>query len=348
MQDLDTDIIPEEVAARGRRYARAWQQNLLNSQSFGIWSHIFETAALSSFEWKNIPDLIDPRYIEICLFNFGMGGFFEMQRDTEMYAFAQATPLGNPNMYYNPQKVQLIPPNGVNQWVRWAYWHVRSLADKSIIVEAPDAIVCYDNIRRVSLKSMLRQYAMRLARIDRICDINFGVQATPYIINTIEERSKDAINLLKQLSGFEPAIVRYKNTDGVQPEVLNLNAPYVADKLIADGSKIVNQALTLLGIDNSNTEKKERVIGEEAGSNDELIMLMRRSRAMCRQQFCEQVNDRFGLDIQCHYAVKHTAEDKTDMSAYDDPETRPEPEDQTTQENQTEDRQEEANDVDNQ
>jgi hypothetical protein len=317
-KNIDTsELIDDDIAMHGRKFVYQWQQNKLNVMSFKIWRHLFESVALSTFEWEGLPDLIDPRYMEICLLHYGMGGFFEMRRDTGMFAFAQATPLGNPNMYYNPNQVQLIPPNGINQWVRNAYYHIRALKDSSIILERPDAIVCYDNIRRAPMLPMLRNYAMRLARIDRICDQNFGVQATPYIINTLEERSKDAANLIKSLTGFEPAIIQYKTTDGVKPEVLNLNAPYVADKLLADGVKILNQALTLCGVDNANTEKRERMLDGEASSNDELVMLMRRSRAMCRKQFAKQVNDRYGLNISCHYAITHTDEGRADMSAFD-------------------------------
>jgi len=83
----------------------------------------------------------------------------------------------------------------------------------------------------------------------------------------------------------------------VQPTV----APYVADKLHADQARIFNMVLSLLGVDNTNTEKRERMLTNEIESNDEEIMLMRRSRLFNRKQFCDAVNKRFGLSIDVRY-----------------------------------------------
>lgn len=321
-KDIDTsDLIPEEIAGLGRRYVDRWQTNRLNVQTYELWRHKFYSIALAAFEWDNLPELIDPRYLEIVLLYYGMGGFFDMsgRRNLGMYAFAQATPLGNPNMYLNPNKVQLIPPNGRNQWVRYAYYHVRTLLGGDYVIEEPDSIVCFDNIRRIPLVRFIDQQAMRIARIDRIIDINMGAQATPWILETIEERAKDAVNLAKQLSGFEPLIIKYKTKDAVETKVLNLEAPYVADRLIADRNKLINDTLTLLGVDNSNTEKRERATVGETESNDEFIMLMRASRIECRRRFCEQVNKRWGLDLDVHYAIRHTDDNRADKSYYDDP-----------------------------
>lgn len=321
----DDDILPDDVAMHGRTYAHRWQQDRLNRDSYLTWKHVLHSVALSSFEWEGVPELIDPRYIEVCLLNYGMGGFFDMSPGAGMWAFTQAVPLGNINMYYNPNAIQLTPPNGQTSWIRNAYWHIKTLFDKSMTIEAPDAIVCYDNIRRVSLIPILDQYARRLARIDRIIDQNIGVQATPYVITTPEESKKDAYNLLKQLTGFEPAIIRYDTKASVAtPDVLKLDAPYVSDKLLADQAKILDQVMTLLGIDNTNTEKRERMIEGEASSNDERILLMRRSRIESRKRFVDQVRKITGgeVDMDVHYAMVHNDQGRPDMSIYDADDTR--------------------------
>lgn len=84
-------------------------------------------------------------------------------------------------------------------------------------------------------------------------------------------------------------------------------------------TKIWYRALTMLGVDNTNTEKRERMIDAEATANNEDIMLMRRSRLATRRRFCEQVNERFGLHISVKYGVPHEREGSADvdMGGYD-------------------------------
>ena len=137
----------------------------------------------------------------------------------------------------------------------------------------------------------------------------------------IDERQRqDAINLYQQITGNEPMIITNKNrAELLQPSVLNLEAPFVADKMDDELTKIWYRALTMLGVDNTNTEKRERMIDAEATANNEDIMLMRRSRLATRRRFCEQVNERFGLDISVKYGVPHEREGSADvdMGGYD-------------------------------
>ena len=137
----------------------------------------------------------------------------------------------------------------------------------------------------------------------------------------IDERQRqDAINLYQQITGNEPMIIANKNrAELLQPSILNLEAPFVADKMDDELTKIWYRALTMLGVDNTNTEKRERMIDAEATANNEDIMLMRRSRLATRRRFCEQVNERFGLDISVKYGVPHEREGSADvdMGGYD-------------------------------
>ena len=114
-------------------------------------------------------------------------------------------------------------------------------------------------------------------------------------------------------------IIANKNrSELIQPTILNLDAPFVADKMDDELTKIWYRALTMLGVDNTNTEKRERMIDAEATANNEDIMLMRRSRLATRRRFCAQVNERFGLNLSVKYGVPHEREGSSvDMGGYD-------------------------------
>lgn len=304
---IDTSyLIPEEIAGMGKRYLKKWQALGDNAQAVASWEYVLQTMAMSCFKWEGLPDDIDPRFIEYVLLYGGIGGMFQLANGG--LAFAPATPIGKLNMYYNPNKIQLLPINGGTPWYRHAYFFVKNLAEGNVIVP-PDSAVCFDNESRISLIPILRQYARRLANIDRKVDININAQATPFLIIAEEESRKDAINLYKQIGGNEPLIIANKGITGtLSASVFSTEAPYVADKLLVDQQKIINQVYTMLGVDNSNTEKRERMIDAEATSNNEQIMLMRLSRLAPRRRFADQVNEIFGTDITVSWAVPHLTE----------------------------------------
>ena len=61
--------------------------------------------------------------------------------------------------------------------------------------------------------------------------------------------------------------------------------------------QIFNDALTVLGIDNANTDKKERLITNEVESNEELIKYYLNCYYKTRKKACDDINKKFGLNI---------------------------------------------------
>lgn len=323
------DLLPENILMGGRSYAHKWQTLGLNMRSYQYWMYRLRSVAMSAFEWTGLDELgIDSRFIEYCMLNWGMGGFFELREGTASYAFAQATPMSRLNLYWNPNKIKLMPANGSIGWTRHAWYWAERLGTPGAIVHKPNAIVLWDNIDRTPIYPLLESFARRLENIDRKIDININAQATPYIMDIDERQRQDAINLYQQITGNEPMIIANKNrAELLQPSILNLEAPFVADKMDDELTKIWYRALTMLGVDNTNTEKRERMIDAEATANNEDIMLMRRSRLATRRRFCEQVNERFGLGLSVKYGVPHEREGSSDvdMGGYDGNDTNGEP-----------------------
>ena len=291
---IDTsEYIPEELAALGKQYIRKmqrgnsamWSAGVMNQTTYKAWrNHLFELA-LSSFEWEGLPPEIDPRYIEYILIKRGCGGFFALHRGTAQWGFCPATPRGKLTMYMNPNEIQLTPPTGGEPWYRHAYYFV---IDN--ILHKPDAALCWDRKSRAPFMPVIELFARRLAAIDRTVDVNIMAQQTPYVVTTNENGRRDAENLMMSILGHSAVLsIDERAVDSFGVNVLNTNAPYVADKLLVDQSKIVNTFLTMCGIDNTNTEKRERMIDAEATSNNENIMLVRNSRLRCREDFCMRI-----------------------------------------------------------
>lgn len=66
-------------------------------------------------------------------------------------------------------------------------------------------------------------------------------------------------------------------------------------------TQIWNEALTYLGIENTNTDKKERMVSPEVMGNMGDVEAQRFTRLNSRKQFCKEVNEMFGLDIDVDF-----------------------------------------------
>lgn len=103
-------------------------------------------------------------------------------------------------------------------------------------------------------------------------------------------------NLFSQIEGNRPAIFGDKQQlDPGDIRTLDTLAPFVADKLTDYKKEIWNEALTFLGVNNIMVDKKERLITDEANSNNELINLNMQSFLFPRQEACRQFNEKFNL-----------------------------------------------------
>ena len=58
-----------------------------------------------------------------------------------------------------------------------------------------------------------------------------------------------------------------------------------------------NEFLTCLGINNSNTDKRERLISAEVNSNNQFVSCNVNKMLEARQRACELINAKFGLNI---------------------------------------------------
>ena len=92
-----------------------------------------------------------------------------------------------------------------------------------------------------------------------------------------------------------------KNLDIKNIEVLDVSAPLVANELQVLKHQYWNEALTFLGIENTNTDKKERLITSEVYTNMGDVEIQRFTRLNARKQACEQINKLFGLNVDCEF-----------------------------------------------
>ncbi len=258
----------------------------MNNRTYIQYYNRLTELALSMFEWKNLPDTIDPRFLEMCLYGKGMCVFF---KDEEIGFLAlNCAVSGKWNIYNVPIDRRAYATNG----------YQLNLNDKN-------SVIIYNNFLRTNSMLDVEMFSQRLYNLDRAIDVNANAQKTPILISCDESQRLTMLNLYKQYDGNEPFIFGNKALDTQGIKVLTTGAPYVADKLYQLKTEIWNEALTYLGISNTNTQKKERMISDEVQRNMGGVIASRYSRLEARRQACDQINRMFGLDISVDYRADY-------------------------------------------
>lgn len=287
------------MAKKDRQF---WESAAMNNGTYKQYYNRLVELAISMFEWKNLPDSVDARFLELCLFVDGQAIFFY---DEELgYLTLQNAMNGGFNVYRIPVNRRAYAVNGYN----------RELNEKN-------SVIIFNNYLHTNSKMDAVMFAKRLYNLDRAIDVNANAMKTPIIIKCDETQRLTMLNLYKQYDGNEPYIFGDKsiNTNAVQ--VLKTDAPYVADKLYQLKTQIWNEALTYLGISNINVQKKERLITDEVTRNQGGTIASRYSRLNARRDACKQINDMFGLDIWCDYREDYQTIEEGDDTVKGDPDS---------------------------
>lgn len=237
--------------------------------------------AISLFSWKNLDKYAGTgasRFLELSLYEDGKGVFF---KDDELgYMALKVTPSDKLNVYMLPVKVMC-----------WSVGYNKQYA-------FDDVVYIMNNELQKPTREFMELFAYRLYETERTIDINLQAQKTPILIEGDTKTILTLKNVYMQYSGNTPFIFGNKQFDiSNKLNVLKTDAPYIIDKLDVHKHQIFNDALTVLGIDNANTDKKERLITNEVESNEELIKYYLNCFYKTRKRACDEINEKFGLDV---------------------------------------------------
>jgi hypothetical protein len=278
-----------------RKPASKTESAILNNKTYMQYYNRLTELAISMFEWKNIPDTIDARFLELSLYSDGMAVFF---KDEDLGELAlQVMISGDLDVYRVPIKREAFATNGYHR-----------------MLDNTDSVIIFNNYLRTNSMLDVEMYARRLYEIERTIDVNVKQQKTPKLILCSENQRLVMKNLYMQYDGNEPYIFGDKALDMNGVKVFDTNAPYVGDKLNQLKREIFNEALTYLGISNVNIQKKERLLSDEVTRNMGSVEAQKYTRLNARKDACKKINKMFGLEIDVEYRedVKMLADEYAD------------------------------------
>lgn len=261
---------------------KRWQSAELNNKTYIDYYNRLMELALNVFEWENLPPSVDERFLELTLYEMGYCLYFN---DEIIGNLALTCTIGGRlDVYRIPVMRRAYAVNGYNK-----------------MCSAKDSVLIYNNYLHTPTQLTIELFARRLYEIERAIDVNVKAQKTPTLILSSEQQRLSMRNLYMQYDGNEPFIFGDKNMDIEGIKSLKTDAPFVADKLENLKHQIWNEALTFCGIENSNQDKKERLVSDEVGSNYGNIEAQRNVMLNARKQAVKKINSMFGTNIDVHF-----------------------------------------------
>lgn len=267
-----------------KKSSEFWESAKDNRTIYNEYVDRLTELAISMFNWKNLPETCDERYLELCLFRDGCAIFFK-DEDIDEYLSLKMLMNGGFNVYGIPANRRGFGYNGYQ---------------KSGL-NASNSVVIYNNMLHTNSIRMIRIFAKKLYELDNIIAVNCKAQKTPVLVQSTEKQRLTMRNLYMQYDGNAPYIF---GDNSVNPDALKAfktDAPYVADKIYQLKTQIWNEALTYLGISNVSFVKRERLLTDEISRSLGGTMSSRFSRLIERKNACEKINKIFGLKLDVDF-----------------------------------------------
>lgn len=238
--------------------------------------------ATSLFTWEGLDEVAGvgaSRFLELVLYENGRAMF---TKDDELgHIVLKVLPDDKFNIYMLPTKVQGFS---------FEFNKVYNFDDIVYIMN--------NNICKPTMET-LKLFAYQLYETEATLQTNLIAQKTPVLIEGDTKTILTLKNVYMQYSGNTPFIFGSKKFDiNNKLSVLRTDAPYLVDKLTIHKHEIWDEMLTFLGINNANTDKKERLITDEVNSNNELINYYLNCFYKVRKNACDEINKKYNLNIK--------------------------------------------------
>lgn len=253
--------------------------------TFLKWYDDLRNLYISLFNWSGLPLQIPKQRVEQWLLYKGSVCFF-----IDEYLGPLVLPYviqGQLNPYGLPYKIRAYSVTG---------YQIELLPEQYVII--------WDNMLQTVAVNYLKQYAVRIAEMDKTIDINILGQRTPTLLTAENEGQLTSLKdgYIKMRAG-QPVMAQVGNVLSTGITALNVGAPVVFPDLDIAKQNLINEALSYIGVPNTGRPKAERMLTTEMVAINGHVSHERTCRLQCREQACDEINAKFGKYLNAPVSV---------------------------------------------
>lgn len=250
-----------------------------------MYERILGELAMNRFKWTGFPDTVNQRFLEYQLHTNGLIVVFRdtgtnKRPGTDAIMALRGSPSGQRTMMDDPVSYTLTGP-GMGEHFQ------------GVVLSARRCVPIWPNYFRTTDWDIIETYSRKLAKIDRTLEINMDNARRTRVLIYDENTRLAAENLNREIDSGAPAVrVKYDPSALVTSFDLGVE-PKTLESLSVLRGRLWSEAMGLLGINNANQDKKERLVESEVSANDDQVDNMRFVNLNARQQACYQMRKMF-------------------------------------------------------
>lgn len=165
-------------------------------------------------------------------------------------------------------------------------------------VSAENSVLIENNKLRMCTRKAVLFFVERLFELVRTMDVNVKQLKLQTLFTATDDNVLTVKKIIDEVDNNNWAIVVDKMT--INPDeivkAIQTGVKCLTPELTDRYNAIMNEALTYFGINNSNTDKRERLITDEANANNQFIDSCAEMFLESRKRACEEINKKFGLN----------------------------------------------------
>jgi Phage Connector (GP10). len=287
------DLVWDNYYAPHATGFRANPTNDYKSLRERMYVRVLTELCVNRYKWSGLPNSIDERFLENTLFRNALSVFF-FSKKFDRHLALRGVGIGAPNMYDNPTQFRVVGNQQINATLL-----------------GNECVPIWGNSQRMPDLDIVRLYADSLAELDMTFKINSKNLRKTRVIVADENQRLSWQNLDRQFEEGVEVIYGTSALDVTQVQALDFNTdPQGVLNLQIVKSKMWNECMTLLGINNANQDKKERLVSDEVSANDEQVESTRNIGLKARKLACIQINKMFKykdgtpLQVSVDFAVQ--------------------------------------------
>lgn len=239
--------------------------------------------ALNRFKWKNLPPEIDPRMMELHIVSSGSVVFFK----DEIKGYC-ALPGAWEGIDYqgNPTNYNVVTPT-----------------DLSPRLDMEEGVIIWNNFLRTSDLPVISLFSNKIGEVYQTAEINTRGQKHPIVVLVDDESQRLTLeNAYAKLDGNHP-IIYLKNKGGLLDKFKTIDAKvtFIAPELMEIADHYTDLVLKWLGVKIPNISKRNKVGAMEQRDTNAVTWQLRNRGLHSRQIGAEQVNRKFGLDLEVEF-----------------------------------------------